>query len=138
MIERVTERPGFQRTNRFKRSRCAGPFHNSDGRREVLGMDIGPSEAETFWTEFLRKLRRRGLRGVKLVISDAHEGIKAAVTKLMNAAWQRYRVGALKNSWPSDSLIFSESPSAGRRHAGAQGTRSTRAVHHRLAAATRS
>ena len=47
---------------------------NTDGRREVLGMDIGPSEAETFWTEFLRKLRRRGLRGVKLVISDAHEG----------------------------------------------------------------
>src|SRR3954463_5925563 len=47
---------------------------NSDGRREVLGMDIGPSEAETFWTEFLRKLARRGLRGVKLVISDAHEG----------------------------------------------------------------
>jgi Transposase, Mutator family len=52
---------------------------NSDGRREVLGMDIGPSEAETFWTEFLRKLARRGLRGVNLVISDAHEGIKAAV-----------------------------------------------------------
>ena len=49
---------------------------NADGRREVLGMDIGPSEAETFWTEFLRKLRRRGLRGVKLVVSDAHEGIK--------------------------------------------------------------
>src|SRR5580704_10623283 len=48
---------------------------NSDGRREVLGMDIGPSEAETFWTEFLRKLARRGLRGVKMVISDAHEGI---------------------------------------------------------------
>jgi len=52
---------------------------NGDGRREVLGMDIGPSEAETFWTEFLRKLARRGLRGVKLVISDAHEGLKAAV-----------------------------------------------------------
>src|ERR1700716_3016693 len=48
---------------------------NSDGRREVLGMDIGPSEAETFWTAFLRKLARRGLRGVKLVVSDAHEGI---------------------------------------------------------------
>src|ERR1035437_3095276 len=47
---------------------------NSDGRREVLGMDIGPSEAEPFWTAFLRKLGRRGLRGVKLVISDAHEG----------------------------------------------------------------
>src|ERR1700684_2781826 len=52
---------------------------NGDGRREVLGMDIGPSEAETFWTEFLRKLRRRGLRGVKLVVSDAHEGLQAAV-----------------------------------------------------------
>ncbi|TFV35844.1 IS256 family transposase, partial [Bradyrhizobium niftali] len=47
---------------------------NSDGRREVLGMDVGPSEAETFWTAFLRKLARRGLRGVKLVVSDAHEG----------------------------------------------------------------
>jgi hypothetical protein len=55
---------------------------NSDGRREVLGMDIGPSEAEPFWTAFLRKLARRGLRGVKLVISDAHEGIKAAVREL--------------------------------------------------------
>ena len=71
---------------------------NTDGRREVLGMDIGPSEAETFWTEFLRKLRRRGLRGVKLVISDAHEGIKAAVSKLMNATWQRCRVHTMRNA----------------------------------------
>src|SRR3974390_387348 len=71
---------------------------NADGRREVLGMDIGPSEAETFWTEFLRKLRRRGLRGVKLVISDAHEGIKAAVAKLMNATWQRCRVHTMRNA----------------------------------------
>ena len=58
---------------------------NADGRREVLGMDIGPSEAETFWTAFLRKLARRGLRGVKLVISDAHEGIKASVSKVLRA-----------------------------------------------------
>jgi putative transposase len=65
---------------------------NTDGRREVLGMDVGPSEAETFWTAFLRKLARRGLRGVKLVISDAHEGIKASVAKVMNATWQRCRV----------------------------------------------
>jgi transposase-like protein len=64
---------------------------NSDGRREVLGMDIGASEAEPFWTAFLRKLARRGLRGVKLVISDAHEGIKAAVSKLLCASWQRCR-----------------------------------------------
>jgi transposase-like protein len=53
---------------------------NTDGRRVVLGMDIGPSEAEPFWTAFLRKLARRGLRGVKLVISDAHEGLKAAMS----------------------------------------------------------
>ena len=49
---------------------------NSDGRREVLGMDIGPSEGETFWTAFLRKLARRGLRSVKLVVSDAHEATR--------------------------------------------------------------
>ena len=70
---------------------------NRDGRREVLGMDIGPSEAETFWTEFLRKLARRGLRGVKLVISDAHEGIKAAIAKVMHASWQRCRVHFMRN-----------------------------------------
>jgi len=71
---------------------------NGDGRREVLGMDIGPSEAETFWTAFLRKLTRRGLRGVKLVISDGHEGIKAAVAKLLNASWQRCRVHFMRNA----------------------------------------
>jgi putative transposase len=71
---------------------------NADGRREVLGMDIGPSEAETFWTDFLRKLRRRGLRGVKLVISDAHEGIKAAVAKILHATWQRCRVHFMRNA----------------------------------------
>jgi putative transposase len=70
---------------------------NTDGRREVLGLDIGPSEAETFWTEFLRKLARRGLRGVKLVISDAHEGIRASVAKVMTASWQRCRVHFMRN-----------------------------------------
>ena len=70
---------------------------NSDGRREVLGMDIGPSEAEPIWTDFLRKLTRRGLRGVKLVISDAHEGLKAAVTKVLGATWQRCRVHFMRN-----------------------------------------
>src|SRR5271154_4357418 len=71
---------------------------NADGRREVLGMDIGPSEAETFWTAFLRKLARRGLRGVKLVVSDAHEGINAAVAKVLNATWQRCRVHFMRNA----------------------------------------
>lgn len=70
---------------------------NSDGRREILGMDIGPSEAETFWTAFLRKLARRGLRGVKLVVSDAHEGIKATVVKVLNATWQRCPVHFMRN-----------------------------------------
>ena len=70
---------------------------NTDGRREVLGMQVGPSEAETFWTDFLRGLARRGLRGVKLVISDSHEGIKAAVTKVMHATWQRCRVHFMRN-----------------------------------------
>ena len=71
---------------------------NTDGRREVLGMDIGPSEAEPFWTEFLRKLARRGLRGVKLVISDAHEGLKAAITRVLCATWQRCRVHFMRNA----------------------------------------
>jgi putative transposase len=70
---------------------------NGDGRREVLGLAIGASEAETFWLDFLRKLARRGLRGVKLVVSDAHEGLKAATAKVLNATWQRCRVGLLKN-----------------------------------------
>ena len=70
---------------------------NADGRREVLGLAAGPSEAEVFWTEFLRSLARRGLRGVKLVVSDAHEGIKAAVSKVMNCTWQRCRVHFMRN-----------------------------------------
>src|SRR6185312_13157272 len=82
---------------------------NADGRREILGMDVGPSEAEPFWTAFLRKLARRGLRGVKLVISDAHEGIKAAVSKLLHASWQRCRVGSLKKSPPADSVMLNDS-----------------------------
>lgn len=71
---------------------------NTDGRREVLGMDIGPSEAEVFWTKFLRALMRRGLRGVKLVISDAHEGLKAAAAKVFGAAWQRCRIHFYRNA----------------------------------------
>ncbi|MFC0373730.1 IS256 family transposase [Methylobacterium isbiliense] len=71
---------------------------NTDGRREVLGMDIGPSEAETFWIEFLRKLARRGLRGVKLVVSDAHEGLKVAAARVLNATHQRCRVHFARNA----------------------------------------
>ena len=71
---------------------------NTDGRREVLGMTVGHSEAEPFWVEFLRSLTRRGLRGTKLVISDAHEGLKAAVSKILSATWQRCRVHFMRNA----------------------------------------
>jgi putative transposase len=71
---------------------------NTHGRREVLGLAVGPSEAETFWVEFLRSLARRGLRGVKLVISDAHEGLKAAIARVLHASWQRCRVHFLRNA----------------------------------------
>ena len=71
---------------------------NTDGRREVLGMTVGHSEAETFWVEFLRSLARRGLRGVKLVISDAHEGLKAAIAKILGATWQRCRIHFMRNA----------------------------------------
>jgi transposase-like protein len=80
---------------------------NTDGRREVLGMQVGASEAEPFWTDFLRSLTRRGLRGVKLVVSDAHEGLKKAAAKVLSSTWQRCRVGSLKKWGGTDSLFLS-------------------------------
>lgn len=71
---------------------------NAQGRREVVGLTTGASEAETFWTDFLRQLKRRGLNGVKLVISDAHEGLKAAIAKVFSATWQRCRVHFMRNA----------------------------------------
>jgi transposase-like protein len=90
---------------------------NGDGRREVLGMDIGPSEAEPFWTAFLRKLARRGLRGVKLVISDAHEGLKAAIAKVLHASWQRCRVHFMRTRSPMPGVRAGgwSPPSSARR-----------------------
>jgi transposase-like protein len=70
---------------------------NSDGRREILGITVMPSEAETFRADFLRSLTRRGLRGVQMVISDAHEGLKAAASKVLGAGWQRCRVHFQRN-----------------------------------------
>ena len=65
---------------------------NTDGKREIVGLHIGPSEAETFWSTFLKSLAKRGLKGVKLVISDAHEGLKSAIRRVFAASWQRCRV----------------------------------------------
>ena len=71
---------------------------NTDGRREIVGLHIGPSEAEPFWASFLKDLVRRGLKGVKLVISDAHEGLKAAIRRVIGATWQRCRVHFARNA----------------------------------------
>lgn len=70
-----------------------------DGEREIIGVDIGPAESEAFWKAFLRSLCRRGLESVKLVISDAHEGLKKAITAVFaGAAWQRCRVHFTRNA----------------------------------------
>ena len=75
---------------------------NAQGRREVLGITVMPSGAwSALRTEFLRSLTRRGLRGVKLVIGDAHEGLKAAAAKVLGASWQRCRVHFMRNALPA-------------------------------------
>src|SRR3954471_14477940 len=71
---------------------------NTDGKREIVRLHIGPSEAETFWSGFLKCLARPGLRGVKLRISDAHEGLKAAIRRVFGATWQRCRVHWMRNA----------------------------------------
>jgi len=71
---------------------------NEDGKREVLGVATGPSEAETFWTDFLRSLADRGLRSVKLVIADDHKGLRAAARRVFNATHQRCRVHWMRNA----------------------------------------
>jgi transposase-like protein len=71
---------------------------DTEGRREIVGLGLGPSEAETFWSGFLKSLLRRGLRGVKLVVSDAHEGLKHAIAKVLGATWQRCRVHWMRNA----------------------------------------
>jgi transposase-like protein len=71
---------------------------NTEGKREIVGLHIGPSEAETFWSGFLKSLARRGLRGVKLVVSDAHEGLKAAIRRVFGSSWQRCRAHWMRNA----------------------------------------
>ncbi len=71
---------------------------NTEGKREILGLGLGPSEAAVFWLDFLRSLEKRGLKGVQLVISDAHEGLKAAISQVFKASWQRCRVHFMRNA----------------------------------------
>jgi putative transposase len=71
---------------------------DAEGRREIVGLHLGPSEAETFWSVFLKGLVKRGLKGVRLVVSDAHEGLKAAIRRVLGATWQRCRVHWMRNA----------------------------------------
>jgi putative transposase len=70
---------------------------HESGRREILGFDVGESETEAFWRDFLRSLIARGLTGVQLVVSDAHAGLKAAIAKLLGCPWQRCSVHFLRD-----------------------------------------
>ncbi len=70
---------------------------NLQGRREVLGLDVIPTESEEGWTQFFKELKERGLRAVRLVVSDAHGGLKAAVRKVLKAEWQRCKVHFYRN-----------------------------------------
>ena len=90
----------------------------ANGDREILGVDIGDSEDETFWTRFLRSLRHRGLGGVRLVISDAHSGLRAAIAKCFaGASWQHCRVHYARNllaTVPQAPTPSSSPPRSGR------------------------
>jgi transposase-like protein len=77
---------------------ATGSRNMPNGKREVLGVATGPSEAETFWTEFLRSLADRGLRGVKLVIADDHKGLRGAARRVFNATHQRCRIHWMRNA----------------------------------------
>src|SRR3954471_11434603 len=90
---------------------------NTEGRREIVGLHIGPSEAEVFWTDFLRALVKRGLTGLKLVISDAHEGLKAAIARVLQATWQRCRVHWTRNALAYVPRAQQTMVAAGLRHA---------------------
>jgi transposase-like protein len=91
-IEKVRERGAV-------RQKClviAYAVHES-GRREVIGLDVGEAETEAFWREFLRGLRARGLTGVRLCVSDCHQGLRAAIGQVLGCPWQRCTVHFLRN-----------------------------------------
>jgi transposase-like protein len=107
---------------------------DAEGRRDVLGLAAGPSEAETFWSDFLRTLKKRGLADVQLVISDAHEGLKAAIAKVFGATWQRCRVHFMRNALAHVAKGQRETVAAIIRTAFAQPDAETAKVQWRLVA----
>ena len=70
---------------------------SSEGKREILGMKVGHAESEEFWTELIRDMLRRGLKGVKQVTSDAHGGLTNSISKCLSCTWQRCRVHLMRN-----------------------------------------
>ena len=90
--------PSFLEPRKMSEHALVAVGVNQEGRREVLGLACGPAETEAFWTEFLRDLAGRGLAGVRLVISDAHQGLKRAAEKVFGASWQRCRVHFMRNA----------------------------------------
>ena len=91
-VEKVREPGGV----RSKALVIAQGVHES-GRREIIGIDVGEAETEAFWREFLRSLRARGLAGTELCVSDAHEGLKNAIAKVLGCPWQRCTVHFLRD-----------------------------------------
>ena len=99
---------------------------NSEGYREILGICEGAKEDKAGWSGFLKHLKGRGLKGVRLIISDACMGLAESAAEFFpDAAWQRCIVGSLKKSGLTDSVIANDSRSAETRHAWAQGAGST-------------
>jgi putative transposase len=91
-VERVRERGGV----RQKALVIAYAVHET-GVREVLGLDVGEAETEAFWTEFLFSLKARGLKGVRLCVSDAHQGLRNAIARVLGCRWQRCTVHFLRD-----------------------------------------
>ena len=84
------------------RRKCLVIAHgvHASGRREVIGLDVGEAETEAFWRDFLRDLVKRGLTGVQLAISDAHEGLKAAIAQVLGCPWQRCTSSGIASAMP--------------------------------------
>jgi transposase-like protein len=103
---------------------------NDNGYREILGICRRPAG----WGAFLKHLKERGLKGVRLITSDACIGLAETAAEFFpDAAWQRCIVGSLKKFGRTDSVVASDSRSAGAGHAGTKGAGSTGAAHHWLA-----
>jgi len=130
-VERVREPGGV----RHKALVIAYGVHQT-GRREVIGIDVGEAETEAFWREFLRGLRARGLAGVRLCVSDAHEGLKQAIAQVLGAPWQRCTVHFLRDALghcPKDLQQLVGAAMAPRHHPQLQHPRRARHQHQQRA-----